>query len=204
METVTTRKNGTKTKSLNIKNLNLNKMKKLLLVLLSFLAFNLSYGQTDSKEKELSNAEKFSSKSGTLIEKEFLDVGTLKKAEIKVIHYTDLISNESVSALRFEYEVASSYSSDTKVASLDADEIDGLIKSIKMMQEKVFTSSPTNYTEVTYKSRGGFEAGCYWSKGDWGTYLKLEKYDGKSYVFLKKDDFPELLTLLEKAKTLMK
>ncbi|WP_157607972.1 hypothetical protein [Seonamhaeicola sp. S2-3] len=179
-------------------------MKKLLLVLLSFLAFNLSYGQTDSKEKELSNAEKFSSKSGTLIEKEFLDVGTLKKAEIKVIHYTDLISNESVSALRFEYEVASSYSSDTKVASLDADEIDGLIKSIKMMQEKVFTSSPTNYTEVTYKSRGGFEAGCYWSKGDWGTYLKLEKYDGKSYVFLKKDDFPELLTLLEKAKTLMK
>lgn len=179
-------------------------MKNLLLVLLSFLAFNLSYGQTDSKEKELSNAEKFSSKSGTLIEKEFLDVGTLKKAEIKVIHYTDLISNESVSALRFEYEVASSYSSDTKVASLDADEIDGLIKSIKMMQEKVFTSSPTNYTEVTYKSRGGFEAGCYWSKGDWATYLKLEKYDGKSYVFLKKDDFPELLTLLEKAKTLMK
>lgn len=179
-------------------------MKHLLIVLLSFLVFNLSYGQADSKEKELSNAEKFSSKSGTLIEKEFLDVGTLKKAEIKVIHYTDLISNESVSALRFEYEVAGSYSSDTKIASLDADEIDGLIKSIKMMQENVFKSSPTNYTEVTYKSRGGFEAGCYWSKGDWATYLKLEKYDGKSYVFLKKDDFPELLTLLEKAKTLMK
>jgi len=179
-------------------------MKKLLIVLMSIMAFTVSYGQTDTKEKELSNAEKFSSKSGTLIEKEFIDVGTLKKAEIKVIHYTDLISNESVSALRFEYEVAGSYSSDTKIASLDADEIDGLIKSIKMMQEKVFTSTPTNYTEVTYKSRGGFEAGCYWSKGDWSTYLKLEKYDGKSYVFLKKDDFPELLTLLEKAKTLMK
>jgi len=179
-------------------------MKKLLVVLISIMAFTVSYGQTDTKEKELSNAEKFSSKSGTLIEKEFVDVGTLKKAEIKVIHYTDLISNESVSALRFEYEVAGSYSSDTKIASLDADEIDGLIKSIKMMQESVFTSTPTYYTEVTYKSRSGFEAGCYWSKGDWSTYLKLEKYDGKSYVFLKKDDFPELLTLLEKAKTLMK
>lgn len=179
-------------------------MKKLLVVLMSIMAFTFSYGQTVTKEKELSNAEKFSSKSGTLIEKEFVDVGTLKKAEIKVIHYTDLISSESVSALRFEYEVAGSYSSDTKIASLDADEIDGLIKSIKMMQEKVFTSTPTNYTEVTYKSRGGFEAGCYWSKGDWSTYLKLEKYDGKSYIFLKKDDFPELLSLLEKAKTLMK
>ncbi|WP_321281392.1 hypothetical protein [Marinifilum fragile] len=178
-------------------------MKKLLFVLTAILVFNLSYGQTSTKEKELSNAEKFSSKSGTLIEKEFIDVGTLKKAEIKIIHYSDLISNESVSALRFEYEVAGNYSSDTKIASLDADEIDGLIKSIKMIQEKVFASTPTNYTEVTFQSRGGFEAGCYWSNGDWATYLKLEKYDGKSYVFLKKDDFPKLLSLIEKAKTLM-
>ena len=73
-----------------------------------------------------------------------------------------------------------------------------------MMQEKVFAMTPTNYTEVTYRSRGGFEAGCYWSKGDWATYLKLEKYDGKSYVFLKKDDFLALLALLEKAKTMLK
>jgi hypothetical protein len=179
-------------------------MKKLVIIFIAILAVNLSYGQTDTKDKELSNAEKFSSKAGTLIQKEFLDVGTIKKAEIKVIYYTDLISSETVSSVRFEYEVASSYSTDTKIASLDADEIDGLLKSIKMMQDKVFTSTPTNYTEVTYKSRGGFEAGCYWSKGDWSTYLKLEKYDGKSYVFLKKDDFPELLNLLEKAKTLIK
>lgn len=179
-------------------------MKKLLFVLISILMFSVSYGQTDTKEKELSNAEKFSSKAGTLIQKEFIDVGTINKAEVKVIHYTDLISNETVSSVRFEYEVASSYSTDTKIASLDADEIDGLIKSIRMMQEKVFAMTPTNYTEVTYRSRGGFEAGCYWSKGDWATYLKLEKYDGKSYVFLKKDDFPALLALLEKAKTMLK
>ncbi len=167
----------------------------------SILFLNIGYGQT--KAKELSNAEKFSAKAGTLIKKEFLDVGTIKKAKIQVIHYTDMISNEKVSSVRFEYEVASSYSSDTKIAELDSDEIEGLIKSIKMMQEKVFSSTPTNYTEVTYRSRGGFEAGCFWSKGDWSTYLKLEKYDGKSYVFLKKSDFPELLTLLEKAKSML-
>lgn len=179
-------------------------MKKLLFVLISFLMFSLSYGQTDTKEKEISNAEKFSSKAGTLIQKEFIDVGTINKTVVQVIHYSDLISNETVSSVRFEYEVVSSYSTDTKIASLDADEIDGLIKSIRMMQEKVFAMTPTNYTEVTYRSRGGFEAGCYWSKGDWATYLKLEKYDEKSYVFLKKDDFPALLALLEKAKTMLK
>ena len=179
-------------------------MKKLLFVIISILTFSVSYGQTDTKEKELSNAEKFSLKAGTLIQKEFIDVGTINKLKVQVIHYTDLVSNETVSSVRFEYEVASSYSTDPKIASLDADEIDGLIKSIRMMQEKVFAMTPTNYTEVTYRSRGGFEAGCYWSKGDWATYLKLEKYDGKSYVFLKKDDFLALLALLEKAKTMLK
>ncbi|HCM29909.1 MAG TPA: hypothetical protein DHW83_03690 [Bacteroidales bacterium] len=179
-------------------------MKKFLFVIISILTFSVSYGQTDTKEKELSNAEKFSLKAGTLIQKEFIDVGTINKLKVQVIHYTDLVSNETVSSVRFEYEVASSYSTDTKIASLDADEIDGLIKSIKMMQEKIFAMTPANYTEVTYRSRGGFEAGCYWSNGDWATYLKLEKYDSKSYVFLKKDDFPALLALLEKAKTMLK
>lgn len=176
---------------------------KIIIILISVLTVNLSYGQTKTTEKELSNAQKFSSKAGTLIQKEFLEVGTIKKALIKVIHYKDLISLDSVSSVKFEYEVVGKYSSDTKAASLDADEIDGLIKSMKMMQEKVFIATPLNYTEVTYKSRGGFEAGCYWSKGDWSTYLKLEKFDGKSYVFLKKEDFPELLTLLEKAKQML-
>ncbi len=179
-------------------------MKRVLVILVAIFTVSLTYGQTNTKQKELSHAEKFSSKAGTLIQKVFLDVGTIKKAEIKVIHYTDLVSSRTVSSLTFEHEVANSYSTDTKVASLDADEIDGLIKSIKMMQEKVFTSTPTNYTEVSYRSRGGFEAGCYWSKKDWQTYLKLEKYDSKSYVFLKKDDFPELLSLLQKAKTMLK
>ena len=178
-------------------------MKKSLFAITLILTSIICYSQ-DTKEAELSNAEKFSSKAGTLIKKEFVEVGTINKAEIKVIHYTDMISNESVSSVRFEYDVASSYSTDTKIASLDADEIDGLIKSIKMIQENVFQSAPDIYTEVTYKSRGGFEAGCYWSKGDWQTYLKLEKYDGKSYVFLKKTDFPELLAQLAQAKSLLK
>lgn len=178
-------------------------MRKLTLLLLIFMYGAFINAQT-TKDQELSNAEKFSAKSGTLIQKEFIDLGTVEKAQLKVVHYTDMISNESISSLRIEYDVVSSYSTDTKIASLDADEIDGLIKSIKLIQEKVFATTPTNYTEVTYKSRGGFEAGCFWSKGDWSTYLKLEQYDSKSYVFIKKDDFTVLLGLLDKAKSMFK
>lgn len=178
-------------------------MKKTIGILLFILSATVSFGQTTPETNDLSQAEKFSSKAGTLIQREFIDVGRISKAEVKIIRYTDLISSESVSSVRFELEVASSYSKDTKIAALDSDEIDGLIKSIITMKDKVFPSTPENYTEVSFRSRGGFEAGCFWSKGDWSTYLKLDRYDSKSYVFLKRDNFPELLTLLDKAKSML-
>ena len=173
-------------------------MKKVIITL--SIGFICLFANAQTKEKDLSNAEVFSAKSGTLMQKEFVDIGTLKKCEIKVIYFTDLISNTKQSALKFEYEVASSYSTDTKAAILDPDEIDGLMKSIKLMQEKVIPTTPTNYTEVSYRSRGGFEAGCFTSKGTWSTYLKLEKYDSKSYVWLTIEDLATLYTYLEQSK----
>lgn len=177
-------------------------MKKVfLLVLIAFVSTSTIAQQ--EKASELSNAEKFSERSGTLIQKVFVEIGTLKKCEMKVINYTDLISATKTTALKFEYVVAGSYTSDTKMAVLDADEIDGLMKSIKIMQEKVMVTTPDLYTEVSFKARGGFEAGCFVSKGTWSTYLKLEKFDGKSYVFLEKEDLATLYSLLEQAKLKM-
>ena len=160
--------------------------------------------QPKLKEQETSNAEKFSERSGLLIQKEFIEVGVLKKCELKVIHYTDLMSTQQTSGLKFEYEYKSSYTSDTKAAVLDADEIEGLIKSIKLIQEKIYPSTPPNYTEVSFRSRSGFEAGCFSGKGSWSAYMKLEKFDSNSFVFMDKEDLIKLLTLLEQAKTLLK
>jgi len=50
---------------------------------------------------------------------------------------------------------------DIKTVVLYMDKIDGLMKSIKLMQEKVKLTVPTEYTEVSLKSIGGFEAGCF-------------------------------------------
>ena len=178
-------------------------MKHFLIALTLIFIAKSSFSQINEDMKSISNAEKFSAKAGLLIKKEFIDIGAINKAEIKVVHYTDLISNETISSVRFEMETASSYSSDTKIATLDSDEVKGLINSIKMMQENVFFSTPNNYTEVSYKSRGGFEAGCYWGKDDWKPYLKLEKFDGKSYVFMEQKDFPKLSSLLQEAQNKM-
>lgn len=123
--------------------------KKNLLIAVAALLFSIQIqAQAPAKEKEQSNAEVFSSKAGTLMQKEFVEIGTLKKAKVQVLYYTDLISNMKKSALKFELEVASSYSTDTKVAVLDVDEIDGLMKSIKLMQDKVMVTVPANYTDI--------------------------------------------------------
>ena len=177
-------------------------MKKMITVLMISFVGITSFGQQNN-EKELSNAEQFSAKSGTLIQKVFYTIGTIKKCELQVIEYTDLISNTKQKALKLSYDVVSSYSTDTKTAVLDTDEIDGLMKSIKLMQEKVMLTVPTEYTEVSFKSRGGFEAGCFVSKGAWSSYLKLEKYDGKSYVWIDKDDLTTFYDLLSQAKVKM-
>lgn len=180
-------------------------MKNVLLLTVLMLAFSNVFAQEKEKEISKSNAEIFSGRDGSLMKKEFVDVGSLKKCNIQVVHYTDLISHEKRSAVRFEYEYVSSYSTDTKISVLDSDEIDALIKSILLMQNDIMVTTPANYTEAAYKSRGGFECGCYSNsgKGTWSSFLKLEKYDSKSFVPLSADDLNTLIQLLEKAKALL-
>lgn len=174
-------------------------MKKAFLILI--LTTTCGFAQNaQTKEQETSNAEKFSKKVGSLMQRVYFEIGTVKGAKLTVVHYTDLMTQVKQSALRFEYESADKYSTDTKKAVLDADEIDGLIKSINIIMHNVLSVNPTEYTEVDFRTRGGFEAGCFWSKLKWSTYLKLEKYDGKSYVWLEPEDFSVLLKLLEQAK----
>lgn len=157
----------------------------------------------ETKQKESTKAESFSSKSGTLIERQFLDVGKVKGLEVKVIKFKDLISNASVSALRFEY--SNSYSGGTKINQLDSDEVDGLVKSMHKLVNDIFPSSVEVYTEITFQSKSGFEAGAYFdtSKKFWRPYLKIEKYDSKSNVFLESEDFSKLLDLIKQAQPML-
>ena len=80
-----------------------NKMKTLKLFLIVgvfLLATTATFAQI--KEQELSNAEKFSAKAGALIQKEFVEIGSVKDADITLINFTDLITNTRQSALKFE------------------------------------------------------------------------------------------------------
>jgi len=178
-------------------------MKKVILFVVFTTLVFCSYSQ--GTKKILSKADDFSSKAGTLIERKSYDIGKVKTVKVEVQKLTNLMDKTSVSSLRFEYTTGGSYSS-TKIGVLDSDEIDGLIKSIKILQTSVFNTKPDTYTEIVFTSRTGFEAGCYYSerKSAWSTYLKLEKYDGKSTVFMNIADFETLLKIAEKAQVKIK
>lgn len=177
-------------------------MKYLSLLIFAFLfTFNVL---AQNKETSLSNAEQFSAQSGTLIEKTFIDVGKVKGLEIMVLKLKDLNSSKSLNALRFEYVYKSSYSSDTKVKSLDSDEIDGLVKTLKKLQE-VFLTEREIYTEVSFKSRTGFEAGAFFDvdKKTWNAFIQVERFDKNSRLYLTPNDFEEILKLVELAQSKM-
>ena len=60
-------------------------MRKTILLFAFVATTTISFGQT--KEKELTQAEQFSSQAGTLIERQFIDIGKVKGVEIKVLKY---------------------------------------------------------------------------------------------------------------------
>jgi hypothetical protein len=65
-------------------------MKKILLLTFLVAITLTSYAQSTTKEKDQSNAEIFSAKSGTLMQKEFLALSNIKNCKIEVLHFTDL------------------------------------------------------------------------------------------------------------------
>ncbi len=160
----------------------------------------------ESKD-QLSGLEEFLEISGALVQKEFIKVGTIQGCAISVVVFTDLNDSTSTKGIKLSATFVSSLGSTTqKMAFLDSDEIDGLIMSLHRI-EQVIKTSPANHTEIVHTSRTGFSAGSSfktkkkpWLEGKWSVFMKLKRFDKKSFVKLKLKQLPELIELLTKTK----
>ncbi|MFB9862174.1 hypothetical protein EFA69_15765 [Rufibacter immobilis] len=177
-------------------------MKKFLLIV-ALGAMSALNGYAQDKTLSQSKADAFSAKAGTLIEKEYINVGKFKTVEVQVMVLKDLTASTKTSAIRFLTTVGTGNNSSIKGGAVDADELDVLIKSLKQIQSSILNSSRTNYTEVSFKSRSGFETGCYYrtDKKAWAAFIKLSKIDPNSMVLMTSDELGQMLTVLEQAKT---
>jgi hypothetical protein len=171
-----------------------------LLPILASLSIS-AFAQDQHATRETSNAEIMASKSGSLLEIQYIEIGNIDEVDIRVMKITDHTSGNLMSALRFEYQFADQVLTQTKIAIVDADEVDPLLKAIKQLQTKVAASEKLAFTEMKYKSRAGFIVGCSYNpeKGLWTAYIQLNSNDSKSTVTIPIDELAVLQSLVEQA-----
>ncbi|MCC7507713.1 MAG: hypothetical protein IT259_20555 [Saprospiraceae bacterium] len=176
-------------------------MKTTVLLIALVLAPFLSFAQ--QQQRDLSRAEEMSAKSGTLIERRFNDLSQVKGINIQILTVIDLVTKDSINALYLSYVKSSTYSTDTKTAILDKDELAGLITSLRIITNE-FQSERAAYTEITFMCGSGFKAGAYFDpspgalqKKKWIGFVRLEQFDSNSQVFLSVDDLKMFLQIVE-------
>jgi len=98
-------------------------MKYLFITLLILLSLNsvAQIKKTDDAPK--SQLEVFSERAGSMIKKEYFDVGKVNHITFQVLKLTDILTNTTVVGLRMEGQSSGTYST-TKAAFIDADEVD--------------------------------------------------------------------------------
>lgn len=139
------------------------------------------------QESPATKFEEFTSEDGALYITTFYEIESPKAKygalEINVVRSINVDSGSSVAAMRFQFKDADKYAS-TRMSILDEDEVQSLSKAvlyIRKNQRRMIDEAKT-YTEVTYESRSGFEAGFFISpeNNSIGYYIRV----GYETVFL--------------------
>ena len=184
--------------------LNLFKIKTMKTIFTTVLLLCFSaFGFAQNSVNDISNTELFSQIDGTLIKTEYVEIGKLKTSVLEVIIHNDLINNKRITGVKFSYDNGvKTVNAQTRVVFIDKDEVDALIKSIQIIKEQILPSKENHYTEVLFKTRGGFEAGCFFSlkNNQWNGYMNFVKNSRESYILLELPDFDVLMELLRQAK----
>ena len=173
---------------------------------LSFAACSYCQNNTE-KDKHYSKAESFSHKSGTAIQRQYSEIGKISKCRFRVVHLTDLMSGEKLSALAIEYEHLFAGSSTTNTALLDVDEVDNYLKTVELILSQILHNKPKDYSEVIFRSRDGFESGCFLKTAsdwrDWVGFFKVDEFDSESFLSFEQRDFEKLKDILQNARSLL-
>lgn len=155
-------------------------MKKVALTLTVLLLsyYNLSFAQTE-KKKNVSNPKDLYYNGGTLIKKEYENVGEIKKLyplvplkitsnqinlNIENIYIKDYINENKYGLLKIEFK-ETKYNDDGFEAILDINELNNLLELINIIDKEVYNenNSPTNYTEYLYSNDlKNFKTGCFY------------------------------------------
>ncbi len=170
----------------------------ILTMMLMFVAFLGNSQEIQvTRVKKVCNADVFANQTGTLIKQEYNDLVEINKCKISLVHLTNLKDNKDMHTLRFEFVMCN------VIANLDEDEIDDMLKYLNDIKNTHIKTKPKKYTELMFKSRSGFEFGCYFEDDKWKFYMRtetLEKCIVPIDIKMDKSEFFILVSAIEQAK----
>jgi len=157
---------------------------------------------TFAQDKKECKADMLADTPGAVIQKEYVNITVMDHLTIVVEFVTNTANNQKLSALDMEYKTGGDDGT-TSNTLLDADEVDALLAFMQNIQDNISkTTAPKNYTEYTFLSKSGFEAGCYWDK-KWKTYFKVDSEDSKTDMELDNEDMTKMMSFIRQAKSKM-
>ena len=176
-------------------------MRNLFITVLILLSLNSFAQVKKSDDAPKSQLETFSERAGSMIKKEFVDVGKVNRVKFQVLKLTDILTNATVVGIRMEGQSTGTYSI-SKAAFIDSDEVDGLIKALNYVNTTVLnTTPPDNDVEYNFHARSGFAAGVFNYRNKWMGYLKLQRFDTDSQFDFSSEDFAKVKDLIVTAKS---
>jgi hypothetical protein len=161
----------------------------------------LSFGQiqNSSIDKPKTKVEELSLKTGAFIKKQSVHIGSVKRVGIDAVIINDLESDLILKGIRLEATISKALIITQKSCMLDAEEVESFLKSGNYLLS-MDDQAPVDYTEYQFTGRDGFQAGCYSDKRGWSYFIRLDRFDENSVIFLDKGDFKKLIEIIEKAK----
>jgi hypothetical protein len=189
-------------------------MRKYLLIALAvlFLAPIVSFAQVKEEEKAKeppTKLEAFLAKKGTLIVKDFYELGELRglgKMQLNaLIIYEPGMENTKIRGMRVEITEAGSYGR-SNTSFLDLEEVESLSKAIAYMADLAEKWKGINreaYTEVIYATKGDFNVGFY-QKGSEMRAFASSGYIGKASFFMEVEDFISMKGIIDKGLSVLK
>jgi len=133
-------------------------MKKILLYLNTFLFLPIyfSFAQTiPDKKEEISNIEKISNRTSTLLRTTSIYIGAVEGINIATYRIRDLATADSISGIRL-YRQNTTSNKDTESVYIDSDEVSSIINAFSFLINKTATKPPVIETKYIFYSRGGF------------------------------------------------
>ncbi|HEV2479470.1 MAG TPA: hypothetical protein VGS79_07390 [Puia sp.] len=155
-------------------------MKKIVFTALLIPATLFAIAQNPADTIRQSRTVRFADSAHGLIHTEWINHGHIVGNTVQIIRASDMLTGKTLAGLMFTDNAGHQ-------AVVDADELPSLLNAMNQIMSKVIPAAPgANHDQYCFRSRGGFEAGCFINnKNQWQLYIQLKWRDPGTITLLK-------------------